>query len=178
MKTALAALVLSAATVVAAADTPAGWLHVQVRQGGDDAAKVDVNLPLSVLDVAISSVKTSHINAGRIQVGKTDMKLSDLRKAWAELRKAGDTPFVTVDEKDHTVRVEKKGDRVLVQVADKGQGTEKVRVDLPTGVVDALLAGEGEQLNLAGAIGELRRQQVGEFIRVEDGDHHVRVWID
>lgn len=176
-KAALLAPVLMLSGVLGAAEAPA-WLHVQVTEGGAKAAKVSVNLPLSLVDVAFDIAKDQHLQGGRIKLEHSDMKLADLRRVWAELKNAGDTEFVTVEEKDESVRIERKGERVLVRVSDKKGGGEKVRVDVPTGVVDALLSGEGDSLNLRSALDELKRTAGGEFIHVNDGDSHVRVWID
>jgi hypothetical protein len=49
---------------------------------------------------------------------------------------------------------------------------------LPGAVVEALLAGDGEELDLAGALRALARHGKGELISVADGDETVRIWID
>lgn len=176
-KAALVAPALMLCGALYAAEGPS-WLHVQVTEGGAKDAKVSVNLPLSLVDVALDVANDEHLQGGRIKLEHSDMSVADLRRLWAELKKAGDTEFVAVEEKDESVRVERKGDRVMVRVADKQAGTEKVRVDVPMGVVDALLSGEGDSLNLRAALVELKRTANGEFIHVNDGDSRVRVWID
>jgi hypothetical protein len=46
-------------------------------------------------------------------------------------------------------------------------------------VVDTLLEGEGDELNLVGALREMANSNAnGEIIQVKDGDTNVRVWID
>ncbi len=52
-----------------------------------------------------------------------------------------------------------------------------VRVELPVAVVDALLAGEGEQWNVRAAVAELQKRR-GDIVRVNDPDSQVRIWID
>ncbi len=160
-----------------AAEAPS-WLHVQVTETGKKESKVSVNLPLAMLDIAFDMAPDEQIKGGRVKLGTGEVKLADLRRMWAELKKAGDTEFVTVEEKDETVRVERKGSRVLVRVSDKAAATPKVVVDVPMGVVDALLSGEGESLDLKAALGELKRTASGDVINVNDGDSRVRVWID
>jgi poly(3-hydroxybutyrate) depolymerase len=154
------------------------WLHVQVTETGAKESKVSVNLPLSLLDVAFDMVPDERIKGGRVQLGKGEVKLADMRRMWAELKKAGDTEFVTVEEKDETVRIERKGARVQVRVTDKKTNTSKVNVDVPMSVVDALLQGDEDSLDLRGALAELKRTTSGEFINVNDDNSRVRVWID
>jgi hypothetical protein len=173
------ALALIALHTGAGAAEPS-WLHVQVVEGKPDGAKVNVNLPLSLVDVALEAVQDKDLRGGRIRLGRgrEDLDLGRLRRMWVELKKAGDTEFVSVEEKDESVRVERKGERVFVRVTDKRSGRDKVRVDVPTSVVDALFSGEGDELNLRAAIAELTRTTNGEFIHVDDGDAKVRIWID
>ena len=56
--------------------------------------------------------------------------MPDMRKSWAELKNAGDTEIVTVEDKDETVRISRKGDVVEVRVERPGSN-EGVRVDVP-----------------------------------------------
>ncbi len=171
------AVVVALAPMALAAGEPR-FLHVQVTETGKKEAKVNVNLPLSLLDIAFDMAPEEALKDGRVKLGKGDVDVAKLRRVWAELKTAGDTEFVTVEEKDESVRVERKGARVLVRVSDRKSATPKVQVDVPLGVVDALLAGEGDSLDLRAALAELKRTQNGEFINVNEGDSRVRVWID
>ena len=104
------------------------------------------------------------------------MKVSDLRKMWTELRDAGDAEFVSIEEEDKTVTVRRVGDRIEVRV-DEPEDGEQVRVDVPVALVDALLSGEGEEVDIAAAMAELGKMR-GEIVTVTDKDDTVRVWID
>lgn len=53
----------------------------------------------------------------------------------------------------------------------------QVRVEVPLEVVDALLSGEGEALNIQAALKELQKRR-GDIVRVNDEKSTVRVWID
>jgi len=177
---ALAAALWSAPAAHTADKAP--WLHVEVTEEDDDGAKVSVNVPVSLIDIALKAVKDEDLQGGRVRIHRHrgDVELEDLRRMWAELKKAGDAEFITVEKEDESVRVERKGQRVLMHVAEryKGELKEKVRVDVPIAVVDALLGGDGESLDLTAAVRELSKVNSGEFIRVDDGKSHVRVWID
>ena len=88
-----------------------------------------------------------------------------------------DAEFVTVEEDDETIRIFRKGSRVFVNV--DGRRGEKVRVELPIALVDALLSGDSDdELDMAAAMAELQKMGSGEIVRVEDGKDTVRIWID
>ena len=53
----------------------------------------------------------------------------------------------------------------------------KVEVDVPTGVVEALLGSDSEMLDVAAAIKQLAARR-GDIVRVNDGKSKVRIWID
>jgi hypothetical protein len=154
------------------------WIHVQVNQEGADGAKVNVNLPLSLIEVALEVAKDEALAGGEIEINHTDVSVEDMRRMWNELKQAGDSDLVTAEQRDELVQVSQRDQRVLVQVTDKTTGKTKVHVEVPAAVVDSLLSGTGERLNLKGALAQLGSQSRGEFIRIDDGDNHVRVWID
>jgi hypothetical protein len=118
------------------------------------------------------------LSHARIQLGEQggELKVSDLRRVWRELRDSGEAELLKVEEEDEIVTVTKRGGRLQI-AADRPTGKEVVRVDVPVAVVDALLAGEGERLNLRQAFAELEKLR-GEIVRVEDEESRVRIWID
>ncbi len=82
-----------------------------------------------------------------------------------------------MEEKDQTVRVAREGEWIRIRVNETKDKGDQVQVDIPIGVVDALLSGEGEELNLQAAITQLKGA-AGDIVRVTGGDDSVRVWID
>jgi hypothetical protein len=161
-----------------AADAGTAWLHVRVEEPGK-GSKVNVNLPLPVVEAALKAAPETIESEGHIHFGHHghDMRLSDLRQAWRDLRAAGDTDIVTVEGEDGGhVTVGRRGDQVQVRVREHGD-REQVAVDLPVAVVDALFSGTGEELNIRGALDELRKVR-GHIVSVTDHDSRVRVWID
>ncbi len=160
------------------AQTP--WVHVEVEDAGEKAAQVNVNLPLSVVRVALDVAPDEIVSNGKIHLKHLghDVDVEELRALWNELRATGDADLVTVESDDETVHVRRDGDFIRVEVEDrKGDEPEQVHIDVPVRVIDALFAGEGETLNLAGALAELATER-GDIIRVEDGEKKVRIWID
>ena len=44
-------------------------------------------------------------------------------------------------------------------------------------LVDALLSGEGDEMNIQAAVAEIQKRR-GDIVRVHDADSDVRIWID
>lgn len=165
-----------AGSMPASAQTIRPWLHVQVDEGSK--SKVNVHLPLSLVQIALAAAPETVFSDGHFRLHTGDSKLSvvDMRKMWQELKNAGDTDFVTVEEDDETVTVSRKGDLVLVRV-DSPTKKESVRVDLPVSLVDVLLAGEGDTVDVQKAFDEISKRR-GDVVNVKDAHSTVRVWID
>lgn len=153
----------------------ASWIHVRVDEGEGDGARI--NLPLSMAEVALESFAKEALDEAHADLGEHgDLTLQDIRRMWAELREAGDGQYVEVRDGDEHIRAYRENDRIHVQV-DEGD-EETVRIVAPVALVDALLGGEGEELDLMAAVRELARSGSSELVRVRDGDTTVRVWID
>lgn len=176
----LAAVIVAGAIQASGqAARPTGpWLHVRVEEPKRQS-KVAVNLPLSVVEVALRNAPDEpfalrhHFNHHR-PFG--DLQVSDLRRMWAELKTTGDAELVSVEERDRKVRIAREGGLVLIRV-EKDGGAETVKLDVPTQVVDALLSGEGNELNVKAALAEMQKRR-GDIIRVDDNGKSVRIWID
>ena len=178
----LSALMLAGTAGTVGAQGPASkaWVHVRVEEANRQS-KVSVNLPVTVVEAALQAAPEDILSHGHIhlgKMGKRDLSVSDLRKAWNELKATGDAEFVTVEnaDEDETVRVARAGNVMLVHV-DKPSGKESVRVEIPIEVVDALFSGQGEELNLRAGFAELQKRR-GDIVRVKDNDSTVRIWID
>jgi hypothetical protein len=176
----LSALMLAgtAGTVRAQAASGKAWVHIRVEEANRQS-KVSVNLPITVVDAALQAAPEDIMSHGKIHLGRMgrhDLTVSDLRRAWNELKATGDTEFATVEDEDQKVRIARAGNLMLIHV-DKTDGQESVRVEIPTEVVDALFSGQGEELNLRAGFAELQKRR-GDIVRVKDNDSTVRIWID
>lgn len=174
---ALGTLVLAMTAAGTALGQSGAWLHVRVDEGVK-GSKVNVNLPMGVVDIFAKAAPDAIQKHGHVQFGpgKEGMKIDDARRAWRELKNAGDVDFVTIEEKDQKVRVSRAGGLVLVKV-EGAPGHDQVSVEVPVEVVDALLSGEGEDLNVGAALAALQKRR-GDVVRVVDKNSTVRVWID
>ncbi len=154
------------------------WLHVRVEEGAKQS-KVNVNLPLGVVEAVLQGPRpTRSRSTGASSFGheKDGMKIDDARRAWEELKNAGDVDFVTIEDKDQKVRVSRQGSLVVVKV-EGAPGHDQVSVEVPVEVVDALLSGEGEELNVAAALASFRSGAVtscGSSTRTR----RYAIWID
>lgn len=174
----LAVGIVLVATAPLLAQTP--WIHVEVDESGDDQAHVKVNLPLTVVRVALEVAPERFIDDGRLQLSHVDkdLDIESLRALWNALRDSGEAEFVTVEEADETVRVRRVGDTIRIEIEERSEiSPERVHVEIPVSVVDALFSGEGESLNIGDALTELSSER-GDVVRVDDGETKVRIWID
>jgi hypothetical protein len=160
---------------VVAVEAPTPWLHVRVEEPRR-SSRVHVNLPLNVVEVALKAAPETLASHGRIfgREGK-GMTVSDFRRMWSELKRVGDTDLVTVEEKDESVKIARRGGLVEVRIERKGK--EEVKVEVPVEVVDALLSGDGDELNVKAALAQLQKRR-GDIVRVNDENSTVRIWID
>ena len=79
------------------------WFHVEVKENKTEPEYVKVNLPMSMVDVALNVIKDKKFNKGHFKLPTDEVSIADMRKIWSELRKAGNAEFVTVEQKNETV---------------------------------------------------------------------------
>jgi len=161
---------------VASAAASKMWVHVHV-QDSDKEEQVKINLPLSVIEVMLPMIEEEQIRKGSIHLNDNQFKVEDLRRVWNEIRDEGDMDFVTVEGRDENVRIRIEGNFLLVQPEEKSKNNN-VDIRLPLQVVDAMLSGTGNELNLSAGIKALRDSGVKDIITVNDDHSSVRVWID
>jgi hypothetical protein len=172
--TALAGTLLVAGPI--RAQQNASWVHIRVQES--DGAQASIDLPVGLVEAAMSIMeREAGERAGgdlNVEIGD-DVQVEDLRRMWNELRDAGDAQFFRAQKEGEQVRVYREGDRVFFQT----DGEEKtVRVQVPVAVVDVLLEGEGDSLNLVGAMRELARSGSEDVIEIREGQKTVRAWVD
>ena len=178
----VASLAITPVPAAAQAQDTQAWLHVRVTETGEEGEpreNVSVNLPLGAVEAFLAMAPVNMIEEHQQQLAEHGVSVSALRAMWTELKEVGDTEFVTVESADDTVRVARTGDQIQVRVEETQESgdTESVLVDLPIAVVDALLSGDGDTLNIEAAIRALSGLR-GDIVRVSEPDTQVRVWID
>ena len=163
-----------------AGDRTQPWIHIEVLEDLGEGAKVKVNLPLSLARMALTmaaGVDNEYLRDGNLRIDNAEISVQDIRTLWRELKRAGDAEFVEVEDDGEVIRIYRRGPMVFVNVDDDG-GEEKVRIEVPVTLVDALLSGEGETLDLAAALDELTDATTGDIVSIRDGRDRIRIWID
>jgi hypothetical protein len=153
------------------------WMHLEVLENNGDPETVKVNLPVSMIDVALDVVKEKNFMNGKLKFDHSDISVSDMKRLWSELKSAGNAEFVKVEKKDEKVMINREGDLVLIKVINS-RNAENVDIKVPVDVVDALFSGPGEELNLKSALTAMKGRNVGDIVTVRDAKTHVRIWID
>lgn len=180
LATAAAAVAVTALTAgpAAAADTDGLWFHLKVHEGKQDAHVV-INLPLSMVEKSAGFLRSKGENgSGRIRFNDTEMTKAELQDMWNDLRRQRDTTFLSVQETDGRVKMAKRGNYLLIQATETGGRRENVEIKIPVAVVDGLLSGPGEELNIAAGLQALVRAGEGEIMTVTGDDETVRMWVD
>ncbi|MDZ4805511.1 MAG: hypothetical protein SGI90_11685 [Candidatus Eisenbacteria bacterium] len=174
---AVAALTLLLAPVAALA---AGnrWLHIRVDESGRGGEKVRVNVPLSMVETLLPLIEDDDFSGGKIRFNDHDLNAVKLRAIWKAVRAAGEGEYITVESDDEIVRVSRAGAYLHINVDETDADGEDVHVRIPTLVMDALLSGPGDELDLVAAIKVLDENGDGELIRVKGQDESVRIWVD
>jgi hypothetical protein len=150
------------------------WVHVRVEQP-DQRSRVHLNLPLPAVEAALKVAPDSFALAGGTPLGR-DMDLDRFRRVWKELAAVRDAELVAVEEDEARERISKRGGRLVIHLRNDREA-RIVDVDLPGPVVDALLSGGDQELNIRAAVAHLRTLS-GEVVRVKNRDATVRLWVD
>ncbi len=178
---------LGSATAALAAER---WVHVKVNETGEDGERVRVNFPLSLAEKILPTINAHKLHNGKVTVDEHDFKEVDLRALLDAVRTAQDNEYVTVESKHENVRVAKSGGFMLIKVRETPHPSKKekesgatpkvhtVDVKIPFTVVNALLSGEKDELDLVAGLRALGQYDNLELVTVNDEDSSVRIWID
>lgn len=177
-KTVMGVTLLVLGAAVAGAETNL-WLHIKVREG-DDGSRVNINLPLSVVEAAAPMIPDEARHASRLRVDDHDLTVADLRRIWREVQRQPDATFITVDDASGHVRVARSG-RYLLISSNEQHGSrhgDQVEVRIPAAVVDALLSGNDDRFDLHAALAALAKAGEGDLVTVNGTRETVRMWVD
>lgn len=152
------------------------WIHVRVEEAGEAEDVVKVNVPASLVSTVLPMVETEEFTNGRVKLEDVEFSVPELREIWNEVKRHGNYELVSVKNQDANVRVSIEGDHLYVTSAE-GSETQ-INAQIPTTVVDALFSGEGNELDIKGAVDALIARGSGDLVTVHDGSTSVRIWID
>jgi len=173
------AMAVSVSTAALAADR---WVHIKVEDGGVNGEVVRVNVPLSLAEKVLPAINTKELHGGKVKCNDTKIEEVDLRAILDAVRAAPDNEFVTVESKHNHVRVAKSAGNLLVKVQESKK-SEKVKhgtvdVSIPFSVIDALLSGAKDELDVLAAVRALGTIGDTVLVTVNDENSKVRIWVD
>jgi len=168
--------VLTFAAAVATARAEDRWLHVKVDDTDREGEKVRVNVPLSLAEKVLPCIHAHDLEGGKVKI-RGDVDGVDLRALVDAIRGAGDNEFVTVEDRHEHVRVAKVGGDLLIKVRED-HDRSKVDVKVPFTVVEALLSGGSDEIDITAGLRALRAQGDTELVTVNDHSQTVRIWVD
>jgi len=148
------------------------WIHVRVTEEGRRATTVEVNLPLRLVERLAPLVDARGKRDARICLGTTPMDVAELRAKWQRLS-AGEV--LVEDDAVLMMQAGARGRELVVRGRDRRDETV---VTLPANVIDALLSGERDRLNLEAGVKALAAYGGGEIVAVQDDGARVRIWLD
>ena len=153
------------------------WIHVSVD--GDDSERVRVNVPLQLVETVLPLIDDEGFAHGKIRIEGEDLSHEDIVAILRAVRDADEGEYITVEDGDETVRVSKEDNYIRVHVAeDHGRG-ENVNVQVPVEVLEALVSGDDDELDVIAAVRALKDHANGDLVTVMDDDGtEVRIWID
>ena len=179
---ALMVLALALVVTIAAGQTtaPDRWLHVRVVNTNAGGETVRVNVPLSLAEKVLPAIKAHRLEKGKLKLNEMNLHDVDIRGVLEAVRDTRDGEFVTVQGSRQDVRVAKQGGYLRVEVRERRDGIETNQVDikLPFTVVEALLSGGKDELDIAAAVRALAAHGDSELVSVKEKHNTVRIWVD
>jgi hypothetical protein len=155
------------------------WLHVRVINTNAKGETVRVNVPLELAEKVLPAIDHDRLHNGKVRVGCMDCDGVDVRTIFEAVRSSKDGEFVTVQSNDEDVSVMKKEGMLYVHVHDKNKPKHsQVEVKVPMKVVEALLSGSKDELDIAAGLHALAGQGDVELVSVKDDENTIRVWLD
>ena len=152
------------------------WLHVEIEKVGAEGEQVKVNVPLGVVETVLPMIEQKELTKGTVRLGEMPLTVPQMREIWQSLKSEGDFELASIQDGNTDLRVFKEGDYLYVRSTEDAE--QEISVTLPSAVVDALLSGEGDELNVMAAAKALAQSDEGELVSIKDGKETVRVWVD
>ncbi|HEY4492763.1 MAG TPA: hypothetical protein VJ521_07210 [Acidobacteriota bacterium] len=173
-KSILFVLFLALAVATAQAESKQ-WLHLHAEDSHKNET-VKINIPLTLVEAMLPLVEQKGVKDGKIRLNEKDINVRDLRKVWNQLREEGDMEYASIQNRDTSLRIFTKGEFFYVE--PDADSRKQVEMKIPLAVVDAMLSGKEDELNLMAAVRALQRSGVRDIITVKSEDSTLRVWVD
>lgn len=153
------------------------WLHVEVDDNED---QININLPIILAEAVITLVDLSD-EPTVIKIDEHEITVPEMREIWNILKEEGSFTLASIRSKEM-----EKGDNIDIAFRDNrllitgSTDEDKIDINVSGDLIDALLSGEEDRLNLSACIQELKSKGSDSgYVHVisQDGDK-VRLWVD
>ncbi len=153
------------------------WVHVRVASEGEE--KFNLNLPLSLIDTRLPMIEDKQFGNHRshgMHWENQEWTIEELRELWNAVKQEHGYDLASFGNRDSEVRLFL--DDKYLRVESEESSRDRVTARIPISVVDALLSGSGNRLDLSAGIDALKQLDGDELISVEAERGSVQVWID
>lgn len=161
------------------------WLHVRIDNDDPDGDRVRINVPIEMVETVLPMIETKELGNGRIRIDDTELDGVELRKLWNAVKTAQDGEFISVENRRESVRVAKNKGALEIRIRDHDddddddeESAERVDVQLPLEVVDAMLAGDEDELDLVAGLQALRAHGSAILVTGNHDGGEIRIWVD
>jgi hypothetical protein len=155
------------------------WLHVRVVSSNSKGETVRINVPLELAEKVLPAIDHDRLHNGKVRISCMDCDGVDVRTIFEAVRNSKDGEFVTVQSNDADISVMKKDGQLHVHVHDKKRSKDaQIEVKVPMKVVEALLSGSKDELDIVAGLHALAGQSDVELVSVKDDENTIRVWLD
>ncbi len=145
------------------------WLHVRVEKGGDDAARVRVNVPLKMAERVLAAM----LPEGKLKLDKEPELLAVLMS----VRTMEDNEYVTVDTVQGSIRVAKERGYLVVEGVEMAKSGKVLDVKIPFHVVEVMIPEKGDEVDVLAGLRALGEHD-DLLVKAYDATTLVSVWID
>jgi hypothetical protein len=174
------------------------WIHVRVISKDEGGETVRVNVPVEMAVKVLPAINHEPLHDGKVRIECGHLHDVDLRAILEAVRSSKDGEYVTVQGEEDDVRVAKNAGYLYIHVTEKnhdhtgkhvkdgenkesakGHGKQsKVEIKVPMKVVDAMLSGGKDELDVVAGLRALSANGDTELVSVKDDENSVRIWID
>jgi hypothetical protein len=178
IRSAATLLLVVAATLLAAQlpATAAGgelWLRVDVTRQGEEAGRIKINVPLSLMEVVIESADGQKF-FGPLEVAQGHV---DIGRMWQSIRDMANEEILSIEAEDEIIKVWKDRDYFRVDVKKADEGAE-VEVKIPLGLMDYLFNSERTGFDFKELVGAMRGYAPIQLVKVVSNEENVSIWIE
>ncbi len=155
------------------------WVHMKVRDHRGHG-KLTLDVPAGVIRFVSAFLPRQATASASIDINGHQFDVPRLRRAWQLAKRQPEGKMFTFADHDDTVIIGHRGGSLVVNAhSDRGRTRdERVEVRIPGQVVDALLRGPGDRMNLAAGIQALAQAGSGELVAITSDRETVRIWVD